>query len=85
MISILNLGFANLHPNTVFILNKKHCQSSSNFLDLIDKGLVQSFSNLPKLRFLDHPGTSRPRTTFSVATPNRFAGLLSIVAANAEL
>jgi hypothetical protein len=41
-------------PETDFSLNKKPCQSSSNFLDLIDKGLVQSFSNLPKLRFLDH-------------------------------
>src|SRR5262249_10348273 len=29
----------------VYILKKKHCQSSNNFLD--------SFSNLPKLRFLD--------------------------------
>jgi hypothetical protein len=38
----------------VYILKKKPCQSSSDFLDLIDKGSVQSFSNLPKLLFLDH-------------------------------
>jgi hypothetical protein len=50
----------------------------------IEKGFGSQFLDLPKLRFLDDPGTSRPRTPFSVATPNRFAGLLSVVAAKAE-
>src|SRR5262249_22897968 len=44
----------------VYILKKKHCQSSNNFLD--------SFSNLPKLRFLDDPRTSLPRTLPSMTT-----------------
>jgi len=43
----------------------------------IEKGFGSQFLDLPKLRFLDHPVTLRPRTTFSVATPSRFAGLLT--------